>query len=61
MTINTKTLNNQLKKFWEVESSRTFEKKPFNSKTFIDQLTYDRKNYVTKLPFKNTDDWILDN
>ena len=61
MTINTKTLNNQLKKFWEVESSRTFEKKTFNSKTFIDQLTYDRKNYVTKLPFKNTDDWILDN
>ena len=61
MTINTKTLNNQLKKFWEVESSRTFEKKKFNSKTFIDQLTYDRKNYVTKLPFKNTDDWILDN
>ena len=39
----------------------TFEKETFNSKTFTDQLTYDRKNYVTKLPFKNTDDWILGN
>ena len=61
MRINTKTLNSQLTKFWEVDSSGTFEKEAFNFKTFTDQLKFDGKNYVTKLPFKNTDDWIPDN
>ena len=61
MRINTKTLNSQLTKFWEVESSGTFQKEIFNSKIFTDQLKFDEKNYVTKLPFKNTDDWIPDN
>ena len=37
MRINTKTLNSQLTKFWEVESSGTFEKETFNFKTFTDQ------------------------
>ena len=61
MRINTKILNSQLTKFWEVESSGTFEKGTFNSKTFTDQLKFDGKNYVTKLPFKNTDDGRPDN
>ena len=61
MKINTKTLNSQLTKFWEVESSGTFEKETFNFKTFTDQLKFDGKNCVTKLSFKNTDDWIPNN
>ena len=61
MRFNTKTLNSQLTKFWEEESSGTFEKGTFNSKTFTDQLKFDGKNYVTKLPFKNTDDGRPDN
>ena len=61
MRINTETLNSQITKFWEVESSGTFEKESFNSKTFTDQLKFDGKNFVTKLPFKSTDDWIPDN
>ena len=35
--INTKTLNSQITKFWELESSGTFEKETFNFKTFTDQ------------------------
>ena len=61
MRINTETLNSQITKFWQVESSATLEKETFNSKTFTDQLKFDVKNYVTKLPFKNTDSWIPDN
>ena len=61
MKINAKTLNSQLTTCWEAESSRKFEKETFNLKTFTDQLKFDGKNYVTKLPFKNTDDWIPDN
>ena len=61
MRINNKTLNSQLTKLWEVDSSRTFENEVFNFKTFTDLLKFDGKNYVTKLPFKNTEDWIPDN
>ena len=61
MRINNETLNSQITKFWEVQSSGTFEKETFNSKTFTDQLKFDGKNYVTKLPFKNTDDWMPGN
>ena len=36
MRINTDTLNSQITKFWQVESSATLEKETFNSKTFTD-------------------------
>ena len=42
--IKTKTLNSQITKFREVESSETFEKEAFKSKTFTDQLKFDGKN-----------------
>ena len=49
--INTKTLNSQLTKFWEVESSGTFEKETFNFKTFTDQLKLDGKKLCNKTSF----------
>ena len=61
MRIDTKTSNSQLTKCWEVESSGIFEKETFNSKSFTDQLKFGGKDYVTKLPIKNTDDRIPDN
>ena len=50
MRINTEILSSQITKFWEEESSGIFEKETFNSKTFTDQLKFNEKNYVTKLP-----------
>ena len=43
MGINNETLNSQITKFWEVQSSGTFEKETFNSKTFTDQLKFDAR------------------
>ena len=61
MRINTKTSNSQPTKCWEVESSGTSEKETFNFKSFTHQLKFDGKDYVTKLPIKNTDNRIPDN
>ena len=44
MRIKTETLNSQITKFREVESSETFEKEAFKSKTLTDQLKFDGKN-----------------
>ena len=51
MRDNTKTLNSQLTKFWEVESSGTFEKEKFNFKTFTDQFKFDGKKLCNKTSF----------
>ena len=51
MRDNTKTLNSQLTKFWEVESSGRFEKENFNLKTFTDQFKFDGKKLCNKTSF----------
>ena len=66
MRVNSQTLEkdsikNELTKFWERESLGTVDKDNSISKTFVEEIKFNGNNYVTKLPFKESTEWIPDN